>query len=607
MATRSHVQRNRTGRNSDKQATPAQGGSVSALKRDLKAAGDTGGFAAQEAMLAPSPGPVQRSPAPVGPVQLKGAGNGSLLATVQAKLLELGFDPGAADGIMGPRTSAAIRAFQQARGLGVDGIVGPETLGALGLSGGGGGAQPGKSPGGAGAAGTSVPPPPITGDAAPGPSGAAPSGKGAPAPANSTSGEKKDEKEDGESGLGGTEIEVGVKAGGKDVGISGGLSENGKSVVGQVGTGKSLTVAQNVCGPIYVSGAIGCKFVVAGSAGQETGSSFKGSVSAELRLGVGAAQMAGEHGFEIGAGGELRGQVEVIPIGASFNTESGWKFEAFTATVDVGLNGYVMVQVDGVGPKLTIPARKYQLYEVTGGRYENGTLTSFTAREGPGMAQLKADIAAVLDQAKAGANKVADFVDEHAPKSVKDDTANVVSYLIEGRSEDERKADEASAAAATAASWESFRSWWQGHRATLTAQGIPMEKRNQIFDLYERAWKYANPGDSEVAPNLSAAQGLRAQAKQLEQTEAKAAQQKAKQAGDDKKAEVPEAKKLEDIPLPGAIRGEVKHRVENHQMSGSIPYAGVTYAFSYDKGSRTIAVTAPGAKPQTVAYTPPWM
>jgi peptidoglycan hydrolase-like protein with peptidoglycan-binding domain len=46
-----------------------------------------------------------------------------------------------ADGIYGPQTRRAVRQFQAAHGLAVDGIAGPITLGALGLSTGGGSAS----------------------------------------------------------------------------------------------------------------------------------------------------------------------------------------------------------------------------------------------------------------------------------------------------------------------------------------------------------------------------------------------------------------------------------------------------------------------------------
>ncbi|MEP3846223.1 MAG: TIGR02594 family protein [Paracoccaceae bacterium] len=46
---------------------------------------------------------------------------------VQSALQEKGFDPGPIDGAMGPKTRAAIKAFQGANGLVVDGIVGPNT------------------------------------------------------------------------------------------------------------------------------------------------------------------------------------------------------------------------------------------------------------------------------------------------------------------------------------------------------------------------------------------------------------------------------------------------------------------------------------------------
>ena len=54
------------------------------------------------------------------------------VAGVQAALTALGFDPGGVDGVSGPRTRAAILAFQQGAELAADGIVGPMTRAALG-------------------------------------------------------------------------------------------------------------------------------------------------------------------------------------------------------------------------------------------------------------------------------------------------------------------------------------------------------------------------------------------------------------------------------------------------------------------------------------------
>ncbi len=51
--------------------------------------------------------------------------------TSQDQLTALGFDTGGSDGIAGPKTAAAVRAFQEANGLTVDGIIGPQTLRAL--------------------------------------------------------------------------------------------------------------------------------------------------------------------------------------------------------------------------------------------------------------------------------------------------------------------------------------------------------------------------------------------------------------------------------------------------------------------------------------------
>ncbi|MFZ5782557.1 MAG: peptidoglycan-binding domain-containing protein [Pseudomonadota bacterium] len=47
---------------------------------------------------------------------------------VQALLRRLAFNPGPVDGILGPRTTAAIRAYQESRGLEVDGIANQSLL-----------------------------------------------------------------------------------------------------------------------------------------------------------------------------------------------------------------------------------------------------------------------------------------------------------------------------------------------------------------------------------------------------------------------------------------------------------------------------------------------
>ena len=58
-----------------------------------------------------------------GRTMLKG---GDVLA-VQARLIDLGFDPGKADGVYGPNSAAGVAAFQAARRIDADGIVGPIT------------------------------------------------------------------------------------------------------------------------------------------------------------------------------------------------------------------------------------------------------------------------------------------------------------------------------------------------------------------------------------------------------------------------------------------------------------------------------------------------
>ena len=58
---------------------------------------------------------------------------GRLVREVQQALARAGFSPGPIDGEYGGQTAAAVRALQMAKGLSVDGEVGPNTAIALGL------------------------------------------------------------------------------------------------------------------------------------------------------------------------------------------------------------------------------------------------------------------------------------------------------------------------------------------------------------------------------------------------------------------------------------------------------------------------------------------
>lgn len=59
---------------------------------------------------------------------------GNEVTSIQNVLKKKGYYSGAVDGIFGSRTLAAVKQFQRDNGLTVDGIAGPKTLKALGLS-----------------------------------------------------------------------------------------------------------------------------------------------------------------------------------------------------------------------------------------------------------------------------------------------------------------------------------------------------------------------------------------------------------------------------------------------------------------------------------------
>ena len=65
---------------------------------------------------------------------LKQGSTGSTVKKVQQKLKNWGYYKGAVDGIFGSKTKEAVKYFQRKNGLKVDGIVGNQTLKALGMS-----------------------------------------------------------------------------------------------------------------------------------------------------------------------------------------------------------------------------------------------------------------------------------------------------------------------------------------------------------------------------------------------------------------------------------------------------------------------------------------
>ena len=54
--------------------------------------------------------------------------HGDDVATLQSRLVEMGFNLGRVDGIFGPRTEQAVKEFQKSTGVKVDGICGPATV-----------------------------------------------------------------------------------------------------------------------------------------------------------------------------------------------------------------------------------------------------------------------------------------------------------------------------------------------------------------------------------------------------------------------------------------------------------------------------------------------
>ncbi|MCB9641621.1 MAG: peptidoglycan-binding protein [Myxococcales bacterium] len=105
------------------------------IQRDLTGGGQvTGGLAQTPTTGAPR----ARSAASTGASRftapntvLRSGAKGANVTKLQQRLKELGYDPGPIDGSFGPKTDAAVKAFQRKSGLSQDGVVGPKTWSAL--------------------------------------------------------------------------------------------------------------------------------------------------------------------------------------------------------------------------------------------------------------------------------------------------------------------------------------------------------------------------------------------------------------------------------------------------------------------------------------------
>ena len=105
---------------------------ASTSHRSFTHAGRVPGLSYSDAKPGPDPTtPETQAPATQLKPTLRQGSEGDAVRRLQRKLTARGFNPGPLDGDFGPATDAAVRAFQRARGLVVDGIVGPKTWSAL--------------------------------------------------------------------------------------------------------------------------------------------------------------------------------------------------------------------------------------------------------------------------------------------------------------------------------------------------------------------------------------------------------------------------------------------------------------------------------------------
>lgn len=86
------------------------------------------------------------TPAPTNNGTLRSGDKGTAVKTLQKKLIELGYLKGSADGVYGPMTVAAVKAYQRAKNLTADGVAGAKTLASLKITNTGAGATATPTP-----------------------------------------------------------------------------------------------------------------------------------------------------------------------------------------------------------------------------------------------------------------------------------------------------------------------------------------------------------------------------------------------------------------------------------------------------------------------------
>jgi peptidoglycan hydrolase-like protein with peptidoglycan-binding domain len=121
----------RVSRSSDSTSRPSHSTSRSASEHTVSTVSraDTGSTTSQTSLSSFTAANGTQPRATTG--SLRPGARGETVRSLQDQLRAAGFDPGLSDGVFGARTERAIRDFQRAQGLQVDGIAGRRTFAAL--------------------------------------------------------------------------------------------------------------------------------------------------------------------------------------------------------------------------------------------------------------------------------------------------------------------------------------------------------------------------------------------------------------------------------------------------------------------------------------------